>query len=92
MLEPIATTVIRSFVVGLFVGIIYRINKKLIAVIWGLTVLALLFSLIFGGGFTGFAEGLNWGIWNWIVMIIFVFIGHLSGESGVMMIKEAFKK
>lgn len=90
-MEPISQTIATGFVVGVIVGIIDEINRKLFAVIWILAVIWTIFSFFIQGP-SDYASGLNWGVWNWIAMIISVSISVMVGKFGFRNVKDAFAK
>lgn len=79
MNELILGTIVQAYIIGAIMGVIQAWNKK---VMFGIWILALIFASVrmFMVGSTEYVNGLNWGVWNWIVMLIFVFVGMVSGE------------
>ena len=88
MAEPISTTILLAFAVGIIIGILRSLSKKLMGIIWLIAVIIAI-SRIFILGPAGYAEGLNWRIWNWVAMFITVNISYLLGYSGMESFKEA---
>lgn len=89
-MEPISQTIITSFVIGIIIGIIDEINRKIFAVIWVLAVIWMIISFFIQGP-TAYAAGLNWGIGNWIAMFITINFSVIIGKFGFKGFKEAFK-
>jgi hypothetical protein len=89
MSEPISQSIVSSFSIGMLTGIIYGISKKLWALIWGLAALTFI-VVYFISTPEEIAISLNWGVWNWITMLIVVNISFLIGSNGVDIIKSIF--
>jgi len=90
MVEPISTTIVTAFVVGVIFGVIDELSRKVSAIIWIVAIIFLGISFFIQGP-AGYANSLNWGIWNWVVMLIFVNISYLLGKFGCKNLKESFK-
>ena len=91
MVEPISQTVASSFVIGIIMGVIDEISIKLLGIIWLLALIWTIFSFFIQGP-SGYASGLNWGVWNWITMVITVSISFAIGKSGLNSVKNAFRR
>jgi len=89
-MEPISQTIGTSFVIGIVMGIIYNLSKKLMAIIWCLAVILCVISVFFYDGASVQAE--VWGVWNWIAMLITVNLSFILGYEGMKMVKESFRK
>ena len=89
MTEAIIVTIFQSFTIGLFVGFILGINKKIMWFIWAFTILICIVGFIIVGGEAVAVSFSIWGVWNWICMIIFVGLGSWVGEN---ITKEIWKK
>ena len=90
MIEPISQTIFSGIAIGLLCGIIYGISKKLYLIIWGISAFLIILSYFILGS-SEITTSLNWGIWNWITMLITVNIGMFIGITAVKAIKEEFK-
>jgi len=77
MIESLLLTSIRSFVIGLIMGIINGWNKKVMFFIWLMAVVIMAIIIFFVG--EAMITNSNWNVWNWIFMLIFVNFGATIG-------------
>ena len=89
-MEDIGITILRAFIEGIFIGIILALCKKIYLVIVGIALFLLMLGCILFG-FSSMALDLNWGLLNWICMIIFVNLGVFIGISIIELIREELK-
>lgn len=80
MIEPLSETIFRSILVGLFLGLVGSISKKILIVIWMSSLFILIFSaIVFGTG--QILNDVSWGPMNWICMLFFVNLFYIFGDS-----------
>lgn len=87
MYEAIGITLFRSIIIGLFCGAIFGIHKMLYLGLWLLALISLVIRL-FVNGAPEMVTSINWGFWNWIVMLLGVNIAFIIGKNTVEVLKK----